>query len=497
MSVQTGARPLKLPFKPWQLALVASLIPAAYGAMRLSALAGSLAAAFVGDIPDSNWVTATILMAFTLFRYGAIGAAAGWLRGRHFWLAAVVATLAGVLAFFVANLFLGLPLSSGQIIFVLTETALLALATTWLAGRLQRFDFARLAVVSLLMYLAVLAPVALRNEFQIGVVTEAYYLAIMASSWALLAGVGGQFSFAHMALMAIGAYTSGLLGREFGLSPIQGIVAGTLMAGLVGFVIGVLCLPLRRAYLALFTIAFSEILRIVILTEFRFTGGPNGLRLERLFPVGSGYGNYYTMLLLLLAALALMYALVNSRFGMFWRAIREDEEAAAAMGVDVVRYKLFLFVITSMIAGVAGATFFHTITIITPTNIELLLMSLVIAMAVIGSLEILAGAAIGAFVLHIALESLREIFLPVWAVDALVNVGIPATTRMQFGTWRFVLFGLLLMLTLRFARNGLLYPLFERLANRRRARQETVAKRRTGAAMAADAGSEVVETETP
>jgi len=246
---------------------------------------------------------------------------------------------------------------------------------------------------------------------------------------------------------------------------------------LVGFIIGVLCLPLRRAYLALFTIAFSEIFRIVLVTEFQYTEGSNGLQLAHLFPVNSGFGDYYVMLFMFAASLALMYALANSRFGMFWRAIREDQEAAAAMGVDVVRYKIMLFVITAMIAGMAGATFYHTITIITPTNLELLLMSTVIAMAVIGSLEILAGAAIGAFVLHIALELLREITLPAWAFNTLVNAGVPVAQRIEFGTWRFVLFGLLLMLTLRFARNGLLYPLFERLSGSAAARKATVAKR--------------------
>jgi branched-chain amino acid transport system permease protein len=341
--------------------------------------------------------------------------------------------------------------------------------------------------VAALLFLAMLAPVALANDFRIGVVTEADFLAIIASSWALLAGVGGQFSFAQMAFMAIGAYTSGLLGRDFGIPPVPGIIIGTLVAGLFGFVIGVLCLPLRRAYLALFTIAFSEILRIVLVTEFQYTEGSNGLQLQRLFPAGSGYGDYYVMFFLFVGSMALMYALTNSRFGMFWRAIREDQEAAAAMGVNVVRYKLMLFVITAMIAGLAGATFYHTITIIVPTNLELLLMATVIAMAVIGSLEILIGAALGAFLLHIALELLREIHLPTWAVDALVNVGIPATERIEFGTWRFVLFGLLLILTLRFARNGLLYPAFEWLSGSAEARKATVAKR--------NQASEAVETE--
>lgn len=468
-------------YQKWQLALLSILIPAAYGAVMLSALVESVAAAFLSKIPDSPSILFLIMLLFALVRYGLIGAVAGYLRvdsqRGNLWLATGSGGVAGILLFFVTNAFLQLPLNVGQLVFVLVESLVLALISSLIIGWAPRFPFRQTFPVGILLYLGVLAPVALGNDFRIGVVTEAYFLAIMASSWALLAGVGGQFSFASMAFMAIGAYTSGLLGRDYGVPPIPGIIIGTLMAGLVGFVIGVLCLPLRRAYLALFTIAFSEIFRIVLVTEFQYTEGSNGLQLARLFPVGRGFGDYYVMLLLFVGSLTLMYVLSNSRFGMFWRAIREDQEAAAAMGVDVVRYKIMLFVITSMLAGMAGATFYHTVTIITPTNIELLIMSTVIAMAVIGSLEILAGAAIGAFVLHISLELLREIFLPSWAVNALVNIGIPATERIQFGTWRFVLFGLLLMLTLRFARNGLLYPVFERLSGSAEARKATVAKR--------------------
>ena len=83
--------------------------------------------------------------------------------------------------------------------------------------------------------------------------------------------------------------------------------------------------------------------------------------------------------------------------------------------------------------------------------------------------------------MHIAIELLREITLPTWTVDALVSVGIPATERIEFGTWRFVLFGILLIMTLRFARNGLLHPLFEWLSGSAEARKATVAKRNQAA----------------
>lgn len=309
----------------------------------------------------------------------------------------------------------------------------------------------------------VLIPLYLNQyPYQMAVVTGAFFYAILASSWSLLAGTAGQFSFAHMALMAIGAYTSGLLGRDLGTSPLTGILLGTLLAGSVGLIIGLLCLRLRGAYLALFTIAFSEILRIVLLTEFQFTEGSNGLELAPLYAGITARAEYYITLALLLGTLAFMYWLTNSRFGLFIRAMREDEDAAAAMGVNVVRYKVLVFVATSMIIGLAGGVFYHQVSIITPNTLELLQMSLVVAMAVIGGMESQFGAAIGAIISRLALELLREINI----------LGL----HIELGAWRYAAFGLVLVFTLRFAQNGLFYPIVERLFLRR-ARQATVAKR--------------------
>jgi branched-chain amino acid transport system permease protein len=314
-----------------------------------------------------------------------------------------------------------------------------------------------------LVALLLLAPLYLnRFPYQMDVVTGAFFYAILASSWALLAGVAGQFSFAHMALTGLGAYTAGLLGRDLGTSPLIGIIAGTLLAGVVGLIIGLLCLRLRAAYLALFTIAFSEILRIALLTEFQYTEGSNGLQLAPLYEGITPLLEYYITLGLLLGTMALMYWLANSHFGLFVRAMREDEEAASAMGVNVVRYKVLIFVITSMIIGLAGAVFYHQVGIITPNTMEILQMSLVIAMAVIGGMESLLGAAIGAFLSRLSLELLREINI----------LGL----HIEFGAWRYAAFGLLLMFTLRFAQNGLLYPIINQLFLRK-AREETVAKR--------------------
>jgi branched-chain amino acid transport system permease protein len=336
-----------------------------------------------------------------------------------------------------------------------------------------RVDFRWIAALILVGLLAT-APLYLKDSpYQMAIVSGAFFYAIMASSWALLAGIAGQFSFAHMAFAGIGAYTAGLLGRDLGTTPLAGIIAGTLLAGLVGLVIGLLCLRLRAAYLALFTIAFSEMLRIVLLTEFQFTEGSNGLQLGKLWADVTGIQEYYVMLLLLLTAMAMMYWLAGSRVGLFLRSMREDQEAASAMGVNVVRYKVLIFVITSLTVGLAGAVFYHQVGIVTPNTIEILQMSLVIAMAVIGGMESLLGAAIGAFVSRVSLEMLREIHV----------FGL----SIELGAWRYAAFGLLLMFTLRFAQNGLIHPIIDRLFLRQ-ARKETVAKRERAAGTTATEG---------
>ncbi len=305
----------------------------------------------------------------------------------------------------------------------------------------RRFLF-RPQVVAALIGFALLALLPLFiQSYWLHVMIIAYFYAILASSWALLAGYGGQFSFGHMAFMAIGGYTAGLVGNHLNVPIPLGIAIGVLAAGVIGLAIGWLTLRFKAAYLALFTIAFSEILRTLIRAEPQITRGDRGLKLTALFPESvSRVPPYYVMLGVMVISLLLMYWLVQSRVGLFIRAIREDEEAAAARGVDVVRYKILTFVLTSMFAGLAGGIFAHYVTIITPNIMVIPQMGLVIAMAIIGGVESLMAAAIGGIIIQIGLELLRE-----------------------FGAWRLVIFGALLVLTLRFARNGLLVPVFRRV----------------------------------
>ena len=321
-----------------------------------------------------------------------------------------------------------------------------------------------------------------------------FFYAILSSSWALLAGIAGQFSFGHMAFMGIGAYVAGLIARDGlmfatlgiaitseSISAVGAILIGTVVAGLVGLLIGWLLLRLRSAYLALFTIAFSELFRIAMLTEYDYTGGSNGLSLRPLLQIAdvntARQVEYYLMFGLLIVCLLLMYRVAHSPIGLFLRAMREDEDAASALGVNVVRYKILIFVFTSMIVGLAGAIFYSDVGSerIIPEQLEVLQMSLIIAYAVIGGMESLIGAAAGAFISRYMLEAMREVVIGL--PFGLTTIDGSDAFVWETGAWRFALFGLVMVFTLRYMRNGLVFPIIAWFSGRDMVMQETVSKR--------------------
>ena len=287
----------------------------------------------------------------------------------------------------------------------------------------------------------VLAFPYLVNGYWLTVAILACFYAIVTASWALLAGYAGQFSFGHMAFVSLGGYTSGLLVKWLGIPVPLGIAAGMALSFVVGGLIGYIGLRMRGPYLALFTVAFSEVLRIIIVSEYEVTGGSGGMEVRPLFHGPSDAPFYYLGLALLAASFAAMQALVSSRWGLFWRAIRENEEAAAAAGVKVMRFRILAFAITSGFAGLAGGFFGHFIGELTPDIGSVDQMGLVVAMAVIGGAESLAAATVGALGLEFLIEALRS-----------------------YEQWRLVLFGALLLLTMRFARNGLLALAWQQLS---------------------------------
>ena len=306
---------------------------------------------------------------------------------------------------------------------------------------MTRFHASR-AVQIVLLAGALLAPL-LVGPYWTHVGAIAWYYALLAASWALLAGYAGQFSFAHVAFAALGGYASALFVSRLGLPLPVAVVGSLLLAMAMGALIAALVLRLSGPYLALFTLAISEIFRLALVAEEEVTRGMLGLQVPGFFPGSSDLPYYYLGLALVVLSVIGMNLLLSTRIGLFLRAIREDEGAARASGVDTTRYKILVFVVTSGIAALAGTYYGHFIGILTPNMTILPEMGLVIAMAVIGGIESLPGAVIGALVVYLLSETLRS-----------------------YGEWRFVLLGLALILVQRFAQNGL-FPILEQWGKRR------------------------------
>lgn len=259
--------------------------------------------------------------------------------------------------------------------------------------------------------LAVAIPL-LFQTYWLRVCATALYFVILASSWNLLLGYTGQLSFAHAAFAAIGAYTSGLLFKYTGLTPMMGVLLGGAVAAALGYFLGNMCLRVRGPYLALMTLGFSEILRLVAQVEYKVTRGSLGLQVPYLFgdDGATHTSGYYTLLVLALMTLIVLYKLVHSKVGLYLQAIREDEDAAAVMGVDVVRWKVNAFVISSLFAGLAGGVYAHLfVRVVAPQMLLLSEMGLILAMTIVGGLGTLTGPVLGAIILVFLQEYAREI----------------------------------------------------------------------------------------
>ena len=262
---------------------------------------------------------------------------------------------------------------------------------------------------------AALAPVGISSKFHLDVLTLIFFTAYIGQSWNILGGYAGQFSFGGVMFFGTGAYTSSILLITFGIPPIFGIFVAVLMGAFLGFLVGYLSFRsgLRGSYFALITLAFAELLR-VLANSVEFTGGGVGLFLTyapglKNLQFVSPTGFYYFSLLLLVISLAIALWLERSRFGAQLVAIRENEEAAEALGIDTLKCKLYAIMIMGGMGGAAGTFYAQKYLYIDPPisysialSVEMLLVSIV------GGLGTVFGPLIGSIVLHVVNEVARH-----------------------------------------------------------------------------------------
>lgn len=233
---------------------------------------------------------------------------------------------------------------------------------------------------------------------------------IIAAGLSLLLGYAGQISLGQAAFYGVGAYTSGLLTTQLGISPWPALLAGMLLAGGLAYLVGLPALRLKGHYLAMATLGFGMIVYIVFNEYVGLTGGPSGfgeIPQFNLFglELDSTLSFYYFAWGAALLVLAVSLNIVNSRPGRALRAIHDSERAAAAMGVNTAKAKLRIFVLSGVYGALAGSLYAHFVSFINPPPFNVFFSLKVLMMVVIGGVGSVWGAFLGAALLT---------FLPEW-----------------------------------------------------------------------------------
>ncbi|WP_353185944.1 branched-chain amino acid ABC transporter permease [Bosea sp. (in: a-proteobacteria)] len=228
--------------------------------------------------------------------------------------------------------------------------------------------------------------------------------AIVAIGLNLLVGYAGKISFGHNAFMALGAYASGILTVTYDWSPLAAMLAATAGSGLVAFVIGAPILRVRGHYLAMITLAFAQIVIIVSTRWTEVTGGLTGIPGVPDFSIlGFAFDTkqkmYYLIWFVTIVLFLLSFRIVDSRFGRALRALGAHEAAAASLGVDVVRCRIQIFVLSAVYAALAGSLYAHFLNYVNGTFFDLSVMIQLMAILVVGGIGTLWGPLVGAVLL--------------------------------------------------------------------------------------------------
>ncbi len=231
---------------------------------------------------------------------------------------------------------------------------------------------------------------------------KALCFAIFACGFNLLLGFTGLLSFGHAAYLGAAAYVTGWLVRSAGFSPELGVLAGMLGAGLLGAVVGAIAIRRQGIYFAMITLAMAQMVYFVWL-QAPFTGGEDGLQgvmrghLFGLIPLQSDLVLYYVVLAVFVAVFLGVIRIVHSPYGQVLKAIRENEPRAISLGYDVDRYKLLAFILSTMLAGLAGSLKTMVLGFATLTDAHWSLSGEVVLMTLLGGMGTFAGPVLGAF----------------------------------------------------------------------------------------------------
>ncbi len=253
-------------------------------------------------------------------------------------------------------------------------------------------------------------PLITADTYYLYILTISNLLVIFAVSWDLLSGYSGQVNFGHALFFGVSAYSVALLNKYFGLQPWATIPIGTLVATGVGVLTCFPALRLRGPYLSLLTMAFPLMLLGLVMAFKDWTGGEFGIPgLPAL--AATKVGEYYICLIVMTVSVLIMWKLTDAgskyvRTGLIFHAIREDEIAARASGINTIRYKILAFVIGGFFAGLAGALYAHILGTVGLSSLSMVMSFRAIIYVVFGGIVSIYGAVVGVYTLQTLLQLL-------------------------------------------------------------------------------------------
>ncbi|MDD5478157.1 branched-chain amino acid ABC transporter permease [Rhodoferax sp.] len=288
----------------------------------------------------------------------------------------------------------------------------------------------------LIMAVLLVLPFVLPNSFYVDLAIRMAINAVIVLGLNLLIGFAGQISLGHAGFLGIGAYASAALPTHFGWHPLLALVAGAAAAGLLAAMVARPIFKLKGHYLAMATLGLGIIINIVLRTEAQWTGGPDGMPVPAMSLAGfemSGDTHWYWMVALLLSvSVWASLNLINSPFGRALRALHGSEVASRVVGVDVVRYKVAIFVLSAVFASIMGSVTAHYVGFVTPNLADFFHSIELVTMVVIGGMASVYGSVLGAVLLTALPQALTS-----------------------FEGWETVAFGGILMLSMIFMPKGL------------------------------------------
>ncbi len=288
---------------------------------------------------------------------------------------------------------------------------------------------AQIGFIAVLAVIAVALPLFIgENPYVIGILISVLMMAALSSAWNILGGYAGQYSFGHAAYFGAGAYTTLILLTLYNLNPLICIALGIISSMLIALITGSIVFRLRGHYFGLASIAVAEIVRLSVL-NFEFTGGAQGILLMDValwnLDLNSKTPFYYGMLLVLAVTLGITAYLQKSKTGYYLQAIREDQDAASSLGINISFYKNKALLISAALTSVLGSLYGLYIRFIdTSAVLDLRLSIEIILTAIIGGVGTLWGPVVGAILLVPLAEALRSNLLG----DVLIHAGLVSET---------------------------------------------------------------------